>query len=120
MREYLTGKFNWVAVAIFGFFLSFYLLTFVRTMEYGYADGSVMYNVTQGLVEEGDLTSRVPGIYRGNSMITSSKYGLGFSLAVVPEYLFTRWLAGDTDKDTRESYTRRSLMLTNTISYIFS
>ena len=115
MLERLTGKFNWIAVAIFGFFLSFYLLTFVRTMEYGYADGSVMYHVTQGLVEDGDLQSRVSGYYRGNSKITNSKYGLGFSLASVPGYVFTRWLAGDTDKDTRESYTRRSLMLTNVI-----
>ncbi len=97
------------------FLICFYFLTQGRTLEYGYVDGSVMYNVTRSLVEYGDLKSMVPAFYRGESFITHSKYGLGLSLASVPLYVSFKYASQFINMEFKESLIRRSPIYTNAI-----
>jgi 4-amino-4-deoxy-L-arabinose transferase-like glycosyltransferase len=102
---------DWILV--FLLFASFYLLLFGRAQEYSYADGSLMFNVTKSIVEDGSFKSRVPGYYRGEVYLESSKYGLGFSIITVPFYLVTKVLAKWIDPQAIEIITRFAPMLAN-------
>lgn len=102
---------DWILV--FLLFFSFYLLLFGRAQEYSYADGSLMYKVTKSIVEDGSFKSQVPGFYRGGVFIESSKYGLGFSIVVVPFYIATKIFAQWFDPKIIEVFTRFAPMFAN-------
>jgi hypothetical protein len=102
-------------VLVFLCFLSFYFLTFGRSQEYSYADGSLMFNVTKSIVEDGSFKTRVPGYYRGEVFITSSKYGLGFSIFTVPFYIAAKIFALSADPFALETITRFAPMLANVV-----
>jgi hypothetical protein len=104
-----------VSLFIVIFFISLYFLTQGRTMEYGYADGSVMYNVTRSIVEAGDFKSLVPDYYRGEEFISNSKYGLGFSLATLPFYIVLKKVADVLHLENKKSMVRRSPLFTNSV-----
>ncbi|MCX7918411.1 MAG: hypothetical protein N3A72_02150 [bacterium] len=109
-RNYISN-----GLLIFIFFLSYYLLTFGRSQEYSYFDGSIMFNVTKSIVEDGSLKSRVPGIYRGGVEVVHSQYGLGFSIVTIPMYLLLKFIAQQTGIFQFESIARAAPMLTNVL-----
>ncbi|MDI6783386.1 MAG: hypothetical protein QME64_04720 [bacterium] len=98
---------------VFLVFLSGYLLMFGRAQEYSYADGSLMFNVTKSIVEDGRVTSRVPGLYRGSAYIAQSKYGLGFSIFTVPFYGAAKLFAVMVAPLELDTITRLAPMLAN-------
>ena len=98
---------------VFLFFISFYLLIIGRSQEYSYADGSLMFNVTKSIVEDGSFKSRVPGYYRGEVYLAHSKYGLGFSIVVVPFYMITKNIGLWFVPQQIETITRFAPMLAN-------
>ena len=111
MKHYLSS----LPVMIFVFLVSVYMLVQCRTPEYGYADGAVMYRVTESIMEDGSFTSRVAGVYRSGDIITHSRYGLGFSLAIIPAYLTAKEIGILSQVQDIQSLTRRSPMFTNSI-----
>jgi hypothetical protein len=101
------------SILVFLLFTSFYLLLFGRAQEYSYADGSLMFNVTKSIVEDGSFKSRVPGYYRGGVYLETSKYGLGFSIITIPFYLVTKTIAKWIDPEAIDIITRFAPMLAN-------
>ncbi|MFB3895515.1 MAG: ArnT family glycosyltransferase [bacterium] len=101
------------SILVFFLFFSVYLLLFGRAQEYSYADGSLMFNVTKSIVEDGSFKSRVPGYYRGDVYLAYSKYGLGFSVITVPFYLVTKCLANLIEPQAIDIITRFAPMLAN-------
>jgi hypothetical protein len=86
-----SGSDRIIAIWLGLLFLSFYILSAQGSIQS--LDGTIMYELTQSLVEKQSAAIDNPAGIRGVDGRLYSKYGLGQSLAAIPLYLAGRFAA---------------------------
>lgn len=77
-------------VTLFGFFLLAFLSVSSGTIAS--SDGVTVFNVTQALIERGEIAVRGDNVAEGVGGKLYSRYGIGLSLAAIPFYLLGKAL----------------------------